>query len=55
MSSTWPPSPSIKPDGPSRSFYQHKRSEKQRHTKAMIALARRLVDVLWALLRDNRP
>jgi transposase len=45
---------SIKPDGPSRRFYQRKRAERQRHTKAMIALARRLVDVLWALLRDNR-
>jgi transposase len=45
---------SIKPDGPSREFYQRKRSERQRHTRAMIALARRLVDVLWALLRDNR-
>ena len=45
---------SIKPDGPSRAFYQIKRSERQRHTRAMIALARRLVDVLWALLRDNR-
>lgn len=45
----------IKPEGPSREFYRRKRSERQRHTKAMIALARRLVDVLWALLRDNRP
>jgi transposase len=45
---------SIKSDGPSRSFYQRKRAERQRHTKAMIALARRLVDVLWAMLRDNR-
>jgi transposase len=45
---------SIKPDGPSREFYQRKRAERQRHTKAMIALARRLVDVLWALLRDDR-
>lgn len=45
---------SIKPEGPSREFYQRKRSERQRHTKAMIALARRLVDVLWALLRDDR-
>jgi len=24
------------------------------HTKALLALARRLVDVLWALLRDGR-
>lgn len=46
---------SLKTNGPSRAFYQRKRSERQRHTKAMIALARRLVDVLWALLRDNRP
>ncbi|MFD2419658.1 IS110 family transposase [Amycolatopsis pigmentata] len=45
---------SLKTDGPSRVFYQRKRAERQRHTKAMIALARRLVDVLWAMLRDNR-
>jgi transposase len=46
---------SLKAKGPSQEFYQRKRSEKQRHAKATIALARRLVDVLWALLRDNRP
>ncbi|MFJ6672042.1 IS110 family transposase [Actinosynnema sp. NPDC091369] len=46
---------SLKTDGPSRTFYQRKRAERQRHTKAMVALARRLVDVLWAMLRDNRP
>jgi len=45
---------SLKNDGPSREFYERKRSERQRHTRAMIALSRRLVDVLWALLRDNR-
>jgi transposase len=45
---------SLKTQGPSRTFYQRKRDERQRHTKAMIALSRRLVDVLWALLRDNR-
>jgi len=45
---------SLKSDGPSRDFYTRKRSERQRHTRAMIALSRRLVDVLWALLRDNR-
>jgi len=44
----------LKAQGPSRAFYDRKRAERQRHTKAMIALARRLVDVLWALLRDNR-
>ncbi|MBF6229615.1 IS110 family transposase [Nocardia abscessus] len=46
---------SIKNEGPSRTFYQRKRTERQVHTQALLALARRLVDVLWALLRDNRP
>ncbi|MDX3663665.1 IS110 family transposase [Streptomyces sp. ID05-26A] len=45
---------STRTEGPSRAFYERKRSEHQRHTRAMVALARRLVDVLWALLRDNR-
>lgn len=41
-------------NGPSRRFYDRKRSERQLHTQALLALARRLVDVLWALLRDGR-
>lgn len=41
-------------DGPSRAFYQRKRTEGKIHTQALIALARRLVDVIWALLRDGR-
>ena len=45
---------SIKADGPSRTFYERKRSERLIHTQALLALARRLVDVLWALLRDGR-
>jgi transposase len=45
---------SIRPEGPSRAFYQRKRDENKVHTQALLALARRLVDVLWALLRDNR-
>ncbi|MGH3625940.1 MAG: IS110 family transposase [Mycobacteriales bacterium] len=45
---------SIKGDGPSRTFYDRKRSERLIHTQALLALARRLVDVLWALLRDGR-
>jgi hypothetical protein len=45
---------SIKADGPSRTFYDRKRSERLTHTQALLALARRLVDVLWALLRDDR-
>ena len=44
----------IRPDGPSRAFYQRKRAEGKIHTQALIALARRLVDVVWALLRDGR-
>ena len=44
----------IRPDGPSRTFYQRKRAEGKIHTQALIALARRLVDVIWALLRDGR-
>lgn len=31
-----------------------KRGERLIHTQALLALARRLVDVLWALLRDGR-
>jgi transposase len=45
---------SLRTDGPSRTFYQRKRGENRIHTQALLALARRLVDVLWALLRDNR-
>ncbi|MFB9684546.1 IS110 family transposase [Amycolatopsis plumensis] len=43
-----------RPDGPSRAFYLRKRGEGKGHTQALIALARRLVDVVWALLRDGR-
>jgi transposase len=41
-------------DGPSRAFYQRKRGEGKRHPQALLALARRLVDLVWALIRDNR-
>jgi transposase len=44
----------IRASGPSRVFYDRKRGERLVHTQALLALARRLVDVLWALLRDNR-
>jgi transposase len=44
----------LKTDGPSRTFYDRKRREHRVHAQALLALARRLVDVLWALLRDNR-
>src|SRR5690606_11136178 len=42
-------------EGPNRDFYLKKRGEGHNHVHALIALARRRVDVLWALLRDNRP
>jgi transposase len=45
---------SLRAGGPSKVFYQRKRNENKIHTQALLALARRLVDVLWALLRDNR-
>ncbi|WP_290048182.1 IS110 family transposase [Nocardia nova] len=38
----------------SRIFYDRKRSEGKRHNQAVLALARRRVNVLWALLRDDR-
>ncbi|MBF6541255.1 IS110 family transposase, partial [Nocardia farcinica] len=45
---------SLRVPGPSRRFYNRKRGERLIHTQALLALARRLVDVLWALLRDGR-
>ena len=41
-------------DGPNRDFYLKKRAEGSKHVSALLALARRRVDVLYALLRDNR-
>ena len=37
----------------SRAFYDRKRAEGKRHTQALVALARRRVNVLWAMLRDD--
>ncbi|CUU59116.1 Transposase IS116/IS110/IS902 family protein [Parafrankia irregularis] len=45
---------SIRVPGPSRTFYDRKRHERLIHIQALLALARRMVDVLWALLRDGR-
>lgn len=42
-------------EGPNRDYYLKKRSEGDNHVQALICLSRRRVDVLWALLRDNRP
>ncbi|QIS23585.1 IS110 family transposase [Nocardia terpenica] len=45
---------SLRVSGPSRQFYDRKRSEHRIHAQALLALARCLVDVLWDLLRDGR-
>lgn len=37
----------------SQSYYRRKRAEGKRHTQAVLALARRRVDVLYAMLRDG--
>jgi transposase len=41
-------------EGPNRDYYLKKRARGRTHTQAVIALARRRIDVLWALLRDER-
>ncbi len=40
--------------GASRAFYERKRKEGKAHKQAVMALARRRVNVLWAMLRDGR-
>lgn len=42
-------------DPTSRAFYQRKRAEGKRHHQALIALARRRINVLHALLRTRQP
>jgi hypothetical protein len=37
----------------SRVFYDRKLAEGKKHNQALIALARRRVNVLWAMLRDG--
>ncbi|WP_443049033.1 IS110 family transposase [Streptomyces sp. NBC_00316] len=38
----------------SKAFYERKRAEGKNHRQAVIALARRRLNVLWALIRDGR-
>jgi hypothetical protein len=38
----------------SRAYYEKKRAEGKNHRQAVLALARRRVDVLWALIRDRK-
>ena len=44
---------SIRSDPASRIYYDRKRAEGKRHTQAVLALARRRLNVLWAMLRDH--
>ncbi|MEU1811016.1 IS110 family transposase, partial [Micromonospora aurantiaca] len=39
----------------SRTYYDRKRAEGKRHNAALICLARRRCDVLFAMLRDKVP
>jgi len=39
----------------SRSYYQRKRGEGKNHKQAVLSLARRRLNVLWAMLRDGTP
>src|SRR5262252_9109502 len=38
----------------SKKLYDRKRAEGKKHTQAVLALARRRINVIWALLRDDR-
>ncbi|MEU1293069.1 IS110 family transposase [Streptomyces sp. NPDC005840] len=40
--------------GPSQVYYRKKRADGHLHIQAVLSLARRRVDVLWAMLRDKR-
>jgi len=40
---------------PSRAYYDRKRAEGKRHNQAILCLARRRVDVLYAMLRSGTP
>ncbi len=42
-------------DPASRAYYDRKRTEGKKHNAALICLARRRCDVLFAMLRDNQP
>ena len=46
---------SLKNSPASRTYYDRKRGEGKSHKQALIALARRRINVLWAMLRDHTP
>ncbi|MDM4143288.1 MULTISPECIES: IS110 family transposase [Mycobacterium] len=43
----------IRTDPASRTYYNRKRAEGKTHTQSILALARRRLNVLWAMLRDH--
>jgi transposase len=43
----------IRTDPASRTYYDRKRTQGKTHTQAVLALARRRLNVLWAMLRDH--
>lgn len=46
---------SLKSSPSSRTFYDRKRAQGKSHKQALIALARRRMNVIWAMLRDHTP
>ena len=46
---------SLRADPASRAYYDRKRAEGKKHNAALICLARRKTDVLFAMIRDHQP
>ena len=46
---------SLKNSPASRIYYDRKRAEGKSHKQALLALSRRRINVLWAMLRDHTP
>lgn len=46
---------SLKSSPTSRAFYDRKRAEGKTHKQALLALARRRINVIWAMLLDHSP
>src|ERR1700751_2054092 len=45
----------IRTDTASRIYYDRKRAQGKHHPQAVLALARRRLNVMWAMLRDHKP
>lgn len=39
----------------SKRYYEQKRAEGKKHSQAVLCLARRRMNLLWAMLRDHQP